>query len=488
MYQLEDLSELQSLEELIDLEDFDDDNIDDASDLDVFEDNTQPPSPSRLSIQQKNISATIAYYIGVRDNIIENNYSECTELIEKLKKDTNAVCIRSLCNIRSNLMLNYTNVVQQLNDFKNLDKQEIFQNDIEILKNNGLDVIKANCNINKYIENFNELISQKIDSIKDYIPNWVNLSYIKDLFKMPKNKKDYIKTTSIEYSTNRTFYPFNRYINLKLSTNNGNILANDLKFLKILYFKHNDHFNDISKVVDASDDIKFNIYNFIGNSNSVVMTVDCENSDPYKLLSVIYNLNYDEINKIKKIILFDDVNTIDAWKVIKNFIDIPVEYNLVKRVKSDKSLVDQNMIVSITKSFYAEKVESFILVSSDSDYWSVISGLPDAEFLVMIEDNKCSREIKNALIEHGTYFCSIDRFCTDNIDNYKKFVFTRELKRQVEKLFTIKADELLNAIYKSCKINATDAEKNSFYNKYLKNISFTTDANGKFILSLSDKK
>ena len=38
---------------------------------------------------------------------------------------------------------------------------------------------------------------------------------------------------------------------------------------------------------------------------------------------------------------------------------------------------------------YKNDVDSFVIVSSDSDYWGLISSLPDAHFLVMIEREKC---------------------------------------------------------------------------------------------------
>jgi uncharacterized LabA/DUF88 family protein len=103
---------------------------------------------------------------------------------------------------------------------------------------------------------------------------------------------------------------------------------------------------------------------------------------------VLKNLNKQEIEKVKKIILYDDdTHTSPAWKLLKEFTDIPVEYNLIQRLKDEKSLVDIRMGAGITESYYRDNIKSFIIVSSDSDYWAIISTLPDARFLFMIEES-----------------------------------------------------------------------------------------------------
>ncbi len=42
-------------------------------------------------------------------------------------------------------------------------------------------------------------------------------------------------------------------------------------------------------------------------TEKTVLVVDCENSDPYKLCATLKNLDYEVMQKITAIILFDDV-------------------------------------------------------------------------------------------------------------------------------------------------------------------------------------
>ena len=58
-----------------------------------------------------------------------------------------------------------------------------------------------------------------------------------------------------------------------------------------------------------SNKVKKNIYEFIDNSQSVELVVDCENSDPFKLASVLKQLDKTETAKIKRIVLYDDIHT-----------------------------------------------------------------------------------------------------------------------------------------------------------------------------------
>ncbi len=86
----------------------------------------------------------------------------------------------------------------------------------------------------------------------------------------------------------------------------GSILYSDGKFLSVIYKQHDDHFDDYIKYRDAHSETKNNIYDFVKQSNRTAIVVDCENSDVYKLYSVLRNLDADELNKIEKIYLYDD--------------------------------------------------------------------------------------------------------------------------------------------------------------------------------------
>lgn len=428
---------------------------------------------------QKGVSLTVAFLIGTKmDVLVDNNPNE-RELFERLSKEKDAVIIRTLCNIRSNLMLNYTNTERNIVfNLQNLDRQEIYKEDIKTLSKNDINIIKVNYKVNRYLADINSLISQRINTVKDLFPEWVKWDYLKSLFVMPKGQsEEMIKSESKKFIQSRLSYPFTRYIYWH-PVEEGNILLNDEKFLKILYRQFKDEFQDISKVKDASESVKTNIYDFINNNESTVIVVDCENSDAYKLASVLKQLDRNEIERIHKIMLYDDVHTTRAWAFLNKITNIPVEHILVDRIKENKSLVDMKMCAGVSASYYRDNITSFILCSSDSDFWGLISSMPEANFLVMIEYSKCGPDIKNALIENGTYYCSIDDFCTGNIKSFKMAILHNELESRVKDLIEVNTNELLDDIFTTLRMEISDAERQNFYKKYIQSMSLHIDKDG----------
>ena len=427
----------------------------------------------------KGVSLTVAYLIGTKMDILTDNNPNESELFEKLQKNTDAVIIRALCNIRSNLMLNYNSTERSIvYNMQNLDRIDMYRDDVKVLSRNEIFIVKANCRVSKYIMDINLIITQKISRLKDLFPEWVKWDYIKSLFLMPKGQDpDSIKVESKKFTNMRVCYPFTRYINWR-PVDEGNILLNDEKFLKILYKQFDDEFKDISKVKDASESVKTNIYDFIRGNDSTVIVVDCENSDAYKLASVLKQLDSNEIERVHKIMLYDDVHTTKAWAFLDKITNIPIEHIMVDRIKENKSLVDIKMCAGVSASFYRDNISSFILCSSDSDFWGLISSLPMANFLVMIEYSKCGPDIKNALIENGTYYCAIDDFCTANIKNFKMAVLHSELVSRVKDLVEIDTSEMIDDIFTTLRMDISDAEKQNFFKKYIQTMQLHIDKEG----------
>lgn len=62
----------------------------------------------------------------------------------------------------------------------------------------------------------------------------------------------------------------------------------------------------------------------------------------------------------------------------ESFVKIPVEHIMIERLKQNKSLVDIKLTARACQEHYQKQVDSFVIVSSDSDYWGLISCLtPD---------------------------------------------------------------------------------------------------------------
>lgn len=441
-----------------------------------------------MTVDVRETVSTVAYLIGVRlPQLIEIYGNDCIETIDNLKNDKDATIIRYLCKLRTSMMVKFkpTDDIMR-NELLNIDSIEWFDHDnIKQLERWEIPIIKANYRSEYYMRDFNRLISENIDKCSRLFGDWINWNYIKSLFCIPQfNKPEVMKGEFAKYQSSHDLYPFHMYIHWE-PYDCGNLLYNDGKFLQILYEMNGDEFTDRSKFKDAHEETKNMIYDFIDQSEKVEIVVDCENSDVYKLYGTLENLNDEELSKIEKIILFDDFHTTAGWDYLQTVIpDIPVEHVEVERVMDYKSLVDIKLTAGVCREHFVNKVDSFILCSSDSDFWGLISTIGDANFLVMYEYGKCGSSIKEVWEKHDISSCSIDDFCSAQTDDLKKIVLNSSLRKYLDENFKFDGKELAKEIFNQARITADDAEIDNFYNRYIKTLQLK---NNDGILSLEIK-
>lgn len=439
-----------------------------------------------MTVDTKEVVTTIAYMIGVRMSALTVSYGECSELIEKLRADRDATTIRYLCKLRTVLMQKFKKTDDLMRyQLKNLYNIEWYDHDnIKQLEKWGFKIIQANYRSDKYMQDLTRLINENIDKCSHLFYDWLNWEYIRDLFFVPKyNKNDVMKDEFNKYMANIEHYPFQMYIHWQ-PADVGSIVYSDRKFLKIIYGQHNDSFTDFTKYKDADDETRNNIYEFIESSEKTAIAVDCENSNPFKLYSVLKGLNQVELAKIEKITLYDDPNTTAGWDWLSKFTQIPVEHIEIDRVTDRKSLVDLRMTASVVTNFYRDGITSFIIVSSDSDFWGLIESLPKAHFLVMYEYEKCGTSIKNALTQHGIYYCAIDDFCSAATEDMKRAVLFAELEKHLPTIYGESPLELTQKIYEDTRVTATKKEMENFCNRYVKTLRLKVNSEGKFVIEI----
>lgn len=434
----------------------------------------------------------VAYLIGVPKRIFENEHeAPRLEIYEQLEKDKTARIVRNLCVIRTSIERNF----KYINDKMRTEYRTIISmpeyvpaDSLSQLNADGVNFIKkSSTKLAHHIVEINRLISDRINNCKGLFPLWINWQYIKDLFIMPNGlTEEGTKLAADLYYSNLSYYPYQVYINW-IPADEGNILYNDKKFATLLYQWHNDYFGEISKVSDAGSYVKSNIYDYIEDSDKVVVVVDCENSDPYKLVATLKNLNDEYTQKIASIILFDDVHTASAWRILEQFTKIPVEHMMIERVKQSKSLVDIMLTARACQEHYTNNVDSFIIVSSDSDYWGLIQSLPYARFLVMIEREKCGPDMKAALVSSGIFFCYIDDFYSANAEEIKHSALFKEMYRYIDNHVQLNVNEMLNEALRATRIDMADAEKKQFFSRYIRTMQMSLSENGDLVLEFKRK-
>ena len=455
-----------------------------------FEEEYEDEEPVRDDRWKHTISSRAAYLLGVPERHFADRDVFDKEVYDQLNKEKPARIIRNLCMLRT-AILRYSGLIYKAmtNDFKNLSTlpEYIPQKSLVELESDGISIQKVNYRLNNYTMDINDHIRSRISNCRQFFPDWVNWDYVKNIFLMPNGTKE---TGVIEearyYSAHKNSFPFHVYLNWG-SEECGNILYHDGNFLKSLYEMNEDIFTDMSKVRDASEETKTSIYDYLKDSTKAAIIVDCENSDPYKLYAVLKNLDQKELlSKISSIVLFDDFHTTAAWSILKEFTEIPVDYHQIDRVKENKSLVDQTLMIIATKMALRENVDSFILAASDSDYWALMRELPESRFLVMGEYSKMGPDLKMAMEENRIMFCYIDDFCTGNIAEIKERIFGKEIREQVESLVHIDLNDLLGEALERTRMNLTADEKEAYYKRLVRDIGVKISEDG--ILSMTVRK
>lgn len=449
---------------------------------------------------RKNIITIIAYLIGVPDEKFTGDDRFDINEFENLKTNDNATTIRCLSKLRTQFLKNYKNIddahrfemrpLETLSEYLDIDA-------IKYLRKKDLEVNITNAKsptVN--ISYINQYLLDNIDKIKPLIPDWVKFQYIKALFLMPGGyaghngnnvRSDYKKIFNVILEVGKTFalqrneYPYQMYVTWPKTfrESDGNILYNDLKFLRLLYSANGDRFQACRYVVDAKEETKEEIYDFLDEAINVAIFVDCENVDPYSFGATILNLDDNELSKIKKIVLYDDVNTSTAWDYITDIINIPIVKKDIERLLDNKSLVDITMTAGVCEEHYRNNMESIILASSDSDFWGLIKQLPSARFLVLNEFRKTSHAIIEQLDKYNIQHCFMSDFAQDKVQQFKSDVLYRGLAKRIKtfnetgEFKTLDVAELLQELFYDANIggaeNQVEKEKEAFFNKYLKN-------------------
>lgn len=460
----------------------------------------------------------VGYLIGLRNEYIEGaNFDQ--EYLQKIKGKTEIEIIRALSCLRFSFILNYDKIYREKQmkgpfaKFENME-QYIDVAALSYLHSQKIDALQVGMPINEFtrhIANLNQLIEEYIEGVHQYVPEWINWEYVKNLFIMSgcaagKNGCNYnnrqkgeqinakIHEIRKDFYSNSSFYPYKTYLNWnekRRTDDYGNILFNDCKFLKLLYSSYGDTFTGEEYVIDARAAVKNGVYDFVAAATNVAIFVDCENVDPYSFAATLKNLDEEKISKIKKIVLYDDVNTTSAWDILQDVLKLNVVHEEVERVKSDKSLVDHALSIGVTRSFYEEHTESVIIASSDSDFWSLIKYLPEIHFLVMNEKAITSETVLDKLDDNAIPHCFMDEFAHDVIQPYKNIVLKKNLQlildefNSVGRLEFLSVDEMLNQIFYRSGVSGhyrqIEKEKQDFYNKYLKKLKLS-------IVEKEDKK
>ncbi len=502
--------------------------------MDDKEEEQNSISENRSSNHKADVVTVAAFLLGMKDEFLKSERSPYDqELVRKLELNSSAKDMRCLTMLRQQIMQNCKKIsTKRKAEFPySLDaaglSDLINTQDIEYLKNRNMDIIiPRNNNLMYNIALINQYILDRVGNLKGLFYDWINFDYIKALFIMPgcnadrkllasrgQEFSDRINGVRSEYYENFMKYPFNMFLvwpkpfddNGEGGNAAGNIMGNDFWFLKQLYEANGDKFTKSNYVIDASEGTKQIVYDFVSEATNILVVVDCENASPYSLAGCLLNLDPEQIGKVKRIKLINDVHTSTAWDRFQEMLaqdgrNIEVEIIPTTRVKEEKSLVDMIMAVEICKDHHVNSVDSVILVSSDSDFWGVIERLSSARFLVLNERMLTSQKIIENLNQYSIAHCFMDMFAQDErVQKFKQDVLYGLLRNKIEEFNAtgewgkdfLNVDYLVSDFFKRAYIKGAEeqmkCERDAFKNKYFKNgfvLGIVSNSEGEDVLSL----
>lgn len=437
------------------------------------------------------IASKVAYLAGARKSVFENpNTSVELSVYEKMDRFQDCRIVRALSILRKEINCNFRNIDQQMSyEMKNLHTIDATKDAVKQLRNDGVDIVKANVRADYYPPVINQKMTQYIDRCKPFFPEWIEFEYIRNLFvfkKMDKKAKSYFD----EYMANINRLPYQVCINWHFTDDRevGNLLQSDQKFLSRLYEQFGDRFTHYSTVHYESVATRMTLERFADEHDKIVMVIDSENSDPLKVCAALQSLGDNLRSHLVKAILYNDVNSSSCWTLLNQFTNITIEHIMTERVLTHKSLVDATLIVGVCREYYENHVSAFLLVSSDSDFIALIRNLPEADFLFMIEDEKTSDITLEELETNDISYCSLDEFNNGgNAFLLKKTALLFKCQEFMQERFTsFNINTMMEYALKNTRIQMTEREQSLFMKKYINTLHVSLSKDGTVELVLGE--
>lgn len=361
--------------------------------------------------EPKPMCEKLQYLIGV-----PSQYIDSFDMLNKgLMAET-----RKLCSLRSLIIASFTDINEQFRNGVQLADIPMTARLVSDIAKYDINIVNSG-SLSRNVIELNKLIDERIEKIALGFKG-IPQEWIQEMFSMPAGDTiDGVRMAVRRYRQFKNFYPYQKYVNWPFAETpeekrSKNIFGNDKDLHALLA---DIHANKKSKLID-----------FVGTANDVVVVVDCENSDAQRLYDALRTVK----GNLRKIILIDDTHTNLMWdEMVREYREagITIEHDELPRLKEQKSLVDLRMVAKTCEEFYKNNISHFILASSDSDIWALISSLPDAEIMVLAEKCKCGDVLIEALTQH-----KIQRLFLEDITVNSSELMDRIMHKQIEALMS----------------------------------------------------
>jgi len=121
--------------------------------------------------------------------------------------------------------------------------------------------------------------------------------------------------------------------------------------------------------------------------------------------------------------------------------------------------------------FFKNQVDSFIIASSDSDYWGLVNSLKEAHFIFMVERENFGVDMKNMLIDHNIFYCYIEDFYAEDMNDIKMKALYHEMCKILSVQVAFNINDIVDMVLESIQIDLLDSERDKFMKEHPMNLN-----------------
>ena len=464
----------------------------------AFEKNDEQPEKSEAKARNNtkadaaevyNVVTVAAYLLGApRKSVKTTDPEKCRRVFSALGRNKAARTLRNLCILRTAFIRNFEKFAAAMSGeyISDGSEGELLPADaVSELSEDGVR-LDMDCNtVEESIIQLNRMIADGFEECKELFPLWLDYSFVRNIFVMSDGERFFgVRKAVANYEQYKHSFPGEIFIN---RTDGVNILENDRIFVNSIYKGNSARLIEQTRTSNKTAmQTAARLNDFIRNSERVEFVVDCENANPLRFYSALKSIEEPLISRISGITLYDDTNASTIWKSFSKYVDIPVVHETYERISLEKSLVDINLSVGVCRKFYKENVDSFAIVSSDSDYWALINSLVDAKFLMLVEKNNFSDNFKRGLAMAGIDFCIMDNFYSGDNDDMIRQELSIQSQRYLVEHLALNVNAMIDDACAKARIAITPTERKQLFDSYLKSMKLQIASDGSVSISVSE--
>lgn len=423
---------------------------------------------------ETSIVMTMNYLLGVDEDCFADMASKHNTAFKKLKQNKNARVLRNLCRIRNAIVINWETVTEEMTTArKSIYSVSVMPRDaFDQLSRDGVAAAKGSHTKPEYtLSDINGNISNRLGLCRSFFPAEIDWELIRSVFTMPGGLSHNGAYHAAEAFRRQGRHPLGVYANIKTGAGKR-VFEDDLAFLAFIYGVEEKDFATQEGTMDA----KRSLESFLSASRRTIIMVDCENADPIRLCAAINMLSAPAKAKITKVLLIDDEHTSPAWRIFSRFTTIQVQREVVSRIVADKSLVDIKLATTASMEHYKNNVDSFVLASSDSDYWGMITTMKTAKFLLLLQEKKCSPHMQEAAEQAGVPISWVDGVMDRSATMLRDAIIKQTVAEKLEELKVDVGGAIQQAL-KDTLLSLSEDDRAAAISDSMRNLTFCASEN-----------